>query len=59
MYGAEETERSLYSRRVNGLREAPCLRRAICLGETEVMDAKSLPEVKMPNRDNFFPNSRS
>ncbi len=25
------------------------------IGETEVMDAKSLPLVKMPNRDNFFP----
>ena len=25
------------------------------IGETEVMDATSLPQVKMPNRDNFFP----
>ena len=25
------------------------------IGDTEVMDAKSLPQVKMPNRDNFFP----
>jgi S-disulfanyl-L-cysteine oxidoreductase SoxD len=25
------------------------------IGEAEVMDAKSLPQVKMPNRDNFFP----
>jgi mono/diheme cytochrome c family protein len=25
------------------------------IGETDVMDAKSLPQVKMPNRDNFFP----
>jgi cytochrome c len=25
------------------------------IGDMEVMDAKSLPQVKMPNRDNFFP----
>jgi hypothetical protein len=25
------------------------------IGDTEVMDATSLPKVKMPNRDNFFP----
>jgi S-disulfanyl-L-cysteine oxidoreductase SoxD len=25
------------------------------IGESEVMDAKTLPQVKMPNRDNFFP----
>ena len=24
------------------------------IGEEEVMDAKSLPQVKMPNRDNFI-----
>ena len=24
------------------------------IGENEVMDAKSLPQVKMPNRDNFI-----
>jgi hypothetical protein len=24
------------------------------IGEDEVMDAKSLPRVKMPNRDNFI-----
>ncbi len=24
------------------------------IGETEVMDAKTLPQVKMPNRDNFI-----
>jgi cytochrome c len=24
------------------------------IGEDEVMDAKSLPQVKMPNRDNFI-----
>jgi hypothetical protein len=25
------------------------------IGDNDVMDAKSLPAVKMPNRDNFFP----
>jgi cytochrome c len=25
------------------------------IGEADTMDAKSLPQVKMPNRDNFFP----
>jgi S-disulfanyl-L-cysteine oxidoreductase SoxD len=25
------------------------------IGEADAMDAKSLPQVKMPNRDNFFP----
>jgi mono/diheme cytochrome c family protein len=25
------------------------------IGESDVMDAKTLPQVKMPNRDNFFP----
>jgi hypothetical protein len=25
------------------------------IGEMQVMVAKSLPQVKMPNRDNFFP----
>ena len=24
------------------------------IGETDVMDAKTLPQVKMPNRDNFI-----
>ena len=24
------------------------------IGENDVMDAKSLPQVKMPNRDNFI-----
>jgi S-disulfanyl-L-cysteine oxidoreductase SoxD len=24
------------------------------IGEQDVMDAKTLPQVKMPNRDNFF-----
>ena len=24
-------------------------------GDSDVMDAKTLPQVKMPNRDNFFP----
>ena len=27
---------------------------AICHGENDVMDAKTLPQVKMPNRDNFI-----
>lgn len=25
------------------------------IGEADVIDAKSLPQVTMPNRDNFFP----
>jgi cytochrome c len=25
------------------------------IGDNDVMDAKTLPRVKMPNRDNFFP----
>jgi hypothetical protein len=25
------------------------------IDETATMDAKSLPQVKLPNRDNFFP----
>ena len=27
---------------------------AMCHGENDVMDAKTLPQVKMPNRDNFI-----
>jgi cytochrome c len=28
------------------------------VGENEVMDAKTLPQVKMPNRNGFVPDSR-
>ena len=28
------------------------------IGENDVMDAKTLPLVKMPNRDGFVPDSR-
>src|SRR5215813_11853651 len=28
------------------------------IGETDVMDAQSLPKVKMPNRDGFVPDTR-
>jgi cytochrome c len=28
------------------------------IGEQDVMDAKTLPLVKMPNRDGFVPDSR-
>lgn len=28
------------------------------IGETDVLDAKTLPQVKMPNRDGFVPDSR-
>ncbi len=28
------------------------------IGENDVMDAKTLPQVKMPNRDGFFPFAR-
>ena len=28
------------------------------IGETDVLDAKTLPQVKMPNRDGFVPDAR-
>jgi cytochrome c len=28
------------------------------IGEQDVMDAKTLPQVKMPNRDGFVPDPR-
>ncbi len=28
------------------------------IGETDVMNAKTLPKVRMPNRDGFVPDSR-